>query len=256
MSTGQDEAIVRHDADEENLAAIDRPTRSGSSTNLQEDDGNTRDSGIVADYLSPLKVVNPPSKVAVLTDKTNTYTHPEESFPSLSTNIPIDETPVTSRRRPSLWLSDPNSDDDEAEASSVVSLPSLESVVSTNIRAISSSSTSSFSSSEGVIVWTPEKVTVVHRRRSISEERTAPTLKSHRKRSTESVMSESGIARKRRSHAIRCDSIQSEINVLEEGFLEADDNSPNASYLSECGLSSIFHVLSHVHGAMASWRSA
>ncbi|KJH49663.1 rhodanese-like protein [Dictyocaulus viviparus] len=235
MSLGLDKTHTR--LADENLGVTNhRSAEPGSFTGNQAEDGDSRDSGIVPDYLCPLKA-DTPLKVTVrdvLTDKTNINSYPEDNIQSNVPKTSIEESPITSRRRvhrvPSYSVL--HCDDDKG---SILSLPNLETSGSISMRAASSTSVSSFSYSESDIIWTPPKVKVACSR-STSEERTGPTT-NFRKRYTENVVTEAGVAKKR-SCAIRGDFIQasSEINLVQDGIFESNDKSPNTN-AREFGLS-------------------
>ncbi|KAK6755636.1 hypothetical protein RB195_014172 [Necator americanus] len=224
---------------EQKLDDTDDPVPGAATYSVLQEDGDSRDSGIVSDYSSPWKKVETHRKDAVrkgLTDRTNTTIHSQENINSKS-KVVVEESPVTRRRAPVrlLTFSVLNSDEEKEDNSSITSfnVPGSSNAIAGSI------SLSSFSEySESDIVWTPPR-TKVNYDRSVSAERTGE--KKVRKRITESVFSDSGIEKKR-SCAIRSEVFQSTISLEDEVF-EPDDFSPNVSSLSE-GPSSTFRSLS------------
>ncbi|WKY11630.1 hypothetical protein Q1695_003309 [Nippostrongylus brasiliensis] len=223
---------------EEKLDDIKHPTSEPISyTGIREEDGDSRDSGIVSDYQSPEKEIDTPPKPVTrkgLTDKTNTDVpshekHSQEESLGKTLGRVIEESPVSSRRFVQRLLSYSllPSEDDEKECSECSPSPSCK---PSEDKDDSMYSLSSFSCTESDIVWTPPKAQLP-RMRSVSEERPRPTAK-FRKRFTESISSEGEIGRKR-SCAVRAEAIQSEISILEEDVFSPTDISPNASRFSE-----------------------
>lgn len=245
MSPGHDEPTTC--LAEEQLLEIKHPHSEPTSfTGIREEDGDSRDSGIVDDYHSPLKKTHTPTKTTTrkgLTDRTNTDVPSQEkpsqeTFPSRSTKPLIEESPVSSRKPPPRILTrSVVSDDDEDDEQFKVS-PDRRKTASPIMHLESSSLLSSFSCAESDIIWTPVKENAVQQPFS-PELRTASEGSKRtqvRKRSTESVLSENGLERKR-SCAMRTEFFQSTISITEDEVFK-DEFSPNASHHSEASMSS------------------
>nr|CDJ96749.1 Rhodanese domain containing protein [Haemonchus contortus] len=230
MSHGQDEVLTCLATKE--LDVQNHPPHEPTSfTGIREEDGDSRDSGIVPDYQSPVKMLDTQRKATVrkgLTDKTNTDVQTQE-LPMRATKPSIEESPVSSRR-PQRLLTQAVISFDDISTENVPSVSTFEETDFVSMHASSSTSISSFSCAETDIVWTPEKPQIPGRR-SVSEDRTARVVKI-RKRITDSVLSDSGVQRKR-SCAIRTELFQSDTNTTQDEVFEADDFSPNASYANE-----------------------